>query len=203
MPSDPSSLIAYLRGEISTDELPSQLHLPPALWQQMNDLWQRSIAEIERGVVQEWGGALILDPHGRLQLVRPVAGTQGQVRIVPGSVRGAVVGSFHTHPYPDGTTGIGFSARDIADTINGGEKLSLLQSGLEVFALLRTEYVPTRVDLLHLQDQHDRLLQYYVFQENMDITRAVRYANAALCEPYGLAYYYGVAFDELEEVYRP
>ncbi|MFQ5854916.1 MAG: hypothetical protein ACE5LU_04640 [Anaerolineae bacterium] len=78
-----------------------------------------------------------------------------------------------------------------------------MQSGPEVFALLRTEYVPARVDPLHLQDQHDRFLQHYVLQESMDIERAVRYANAALCESYGLAHYYGVVFGELEEVYRP
>lgn len=111
--------------------------------------------------------------------------------------------TIHTHPYADGTTGVGFSGRDIADTINSGEVLSLLQSGLEVFALLRTEHVPGHVDPFYVQNQHDRLLRHYVIQERMGVMRAVRYANAALCEYYGLAYYYGTAFDVLEEVYRP
>lgn len=130
LPADPSPLIAYLHGEISIDELPSQIRLPQTLWQQMNDLWQRSITEIDRGVVREWGGVLILDSQGRLRLVRPVAGTAGQVRIARSSVRDAVVGSFHTHPYPDGTTGIGFSGRDIADTINGGRSCPCCKADL-------------------------------------------------------------------------
>lgn len=203
LPADPLPLIAYLRGEISTDELPSQLHLPEELWQQMDELWQRSIADIDRGVVREWGGVLVLDPQGQLRLTNVVAGTSGQVGIAFTPVHGTIVGSFHTHPYADGTTGVGFSGQDIADTINGGELLSLLQSGLEVFALLRTEHTPMRVDAAHVKEQHNRLLHHYVIQEGMGVMRAVRYTNAMLCEHYGLAYYYGVTYDVLEEVYKP
>jgi len=202
LPADPLPLIAYLRGEISTDELPSQLHLPEELWQQMDELWQRSIADIDRGVVREWGGVLILDPQGHLRLANVVGGSAERLVIRYDVPEGTVVGSFHTHPYADGTTGVGFSGQDIADMLNTGERLSLLQSGREIFALLRTEKTPDGVDALHLRALHMALYEEYR-RRGLSVQRAVHYANVELCEYLWLAFYTGLAGRPLEEVYRP
>ena len=115
---------------------------------------------------------------------------------------GQFVGSFHTHPYPDGITGIGFSGADIADTINSGELLSIVQSGQEIFALLRTEFTPARVNRLRLQREHDDLHYDYLGRVR-SVQIAVHYTNADLCQAYGLAFYTGLMFHALEEMYRP
>ena len=43
---------------IRLDALPDTLSLDDALWQAMDDLWQRSVARIDEGIVVEWGGLL-------------------------------------------------------------------------------------------------------------------------------------------------
>lgn len=194
-------LIAFLRGRIPADNLPEQIELPQSLWQQMAELWQRSVAEIKRGRVLEWGGVLVLDEEERLRLVNVVAGTGEQVKLVLPS-RMTFVGTFHTHPYADGTTGIAFSGADIADAINSGERLSLLQSGHDVFALLRTLLTPWRVSRTLLKAQHKAAHDFYLMQRFSE-QDAVHYATTDLCEAYGLAFYSGLAFERLIEVYRP
>jgi len=194
-------LIAFLRGEIDSTALPAEIELDKSLWQAMDGLWQRSVQRITQGKVTEWGGTLMLDTEDRLRLVKVRQGTRGYVTI-ESDTPDQFVGSFHTHPYPDGTTGIGFSGADIADTISSGELLSIVQSGQEVFALLRTELTPTWVNRSRLQREHDDL-HYDYLGRVLSVQRAVHYTNVDLCEAYGLAFYVGVTFHKLEEVYRP
>ncbi len=175
--------------------------MPQSLWQQMDTLWQRSVAEIKRGRVIEWGGVLVLDGEGQLRLVNVVAGTEEQVRLVVPSGM-TFVGTFHTHPYADGTTGIAFSGADIADAINSGERISLLQSGRDTFALLRTHLTPWRVFRTLLKAQYEAAHDFYLMQRFSE-QDAVHYAVTDLCEAYGLAFYSGLAFERLIEVYRP
>lgn len=194
-------LIAFLRGEIDSTALPTEIELDKSLWQAMDSLWQRSVQRIAQGEVSEWGGTLILDAEDRLKLVNVRQGTRGYVAI-ESDTPDQPVGSFHTHPYPDGTTGIGFSGADIADTINSGELLSIVQSGHEVFALLRTELTPTWVNRSRLQREHDDL-HYDYLGRVLSVQEAVHYTNVDMCEVYSLAFYVGVTFHKLEEVHRP
>ena len=53
------ALLAYLRGLIPLDTLPDTLTFDDALWQAMDDLWQRSIARIDEGIVVKWGGDVL------------------------------------------------------------------------------------------------------------------------------------------------
>jgi hypothetical protein len=73
------ALLAYLQGAISLDALPDTLTFDDALWQAMNDLWQRSVARLAEGIVVEWGGLLELR-RGRLRLIRPMSGTAESLR---------------------------------------------------------------------------------------------------------------------------
>jgi len=194
------ALLAYLAGSISLDTLPDILTFDDDLWQAMNDLWQRSVARISEGIVVEWGGLLELQ-HGRLMLVRPVRGTAEGLRLVlPTESR--FVGSFHTHPHPQGHTGIGFSGADFADMANQGERISLVQSGQHVFMLLRTEETPSNLDVDEWRSRMNTLFER-AYRERRSVLAASLIANRAMCQDLALAFYYGHIFGRLVEVYRP
>jgi len=201
MTSKANPLIEFLRGRLSWRDLPEEITLPDRLWRQMDELWWRSIAHIAEGRVSEWGGVLVLDEQDNLKLVNIVEGTAFYLRIRRPR-RGFFVGSFHTHPRADGLTGIPFSATDIADMISAGERLSIVQSGLEVFMMLPTEMTPPRMDVIELQSVYESLQQVYLGEGRTE-GDAAYYANVDLCLMYNLVFYVGTAFETLEEVHRP
>lgn len=194
-------LIEFLRGRLSWRDLPEEIALPDSLWQQMDELWQRSTANLAEGRVSEWGGVLVLDEHGDLKLVNVVEGTGEWVQLRIG-LDETFVGSFHTHPYADGTTGIAFSGADIADAINHGELISIVQSGQDVYAIVRTEETPFRVDRESLKIGLGTLHWRYLGQ-GMSDQQAVYYANLDVCGDCSLAMYAGRPFEPLWEAYRP
>lgn len=194
-------LIEFLRGRLSWRDLPEEITLPDSLWQQMDELWQRSIAHIAEGRVSEWGGVLVLDEQDKLKLIGVVEGTGERVQLAF-DLDVTFVGSFHTHPYTDGTTGIAFSARDITDTINSGELISIVQSGQEVFALVRTGETIPYVDEGLLKARFEMLYWQHLGQRASD-QQAVYYANLDICSECGLAMYVGRVFEPLWEAYRP
>jgi hypothetical protein len=112
------------------------------------------------------------------------------------------VGTFHTHPYASGLTGMAFSGADFADAINRGNILTLVQSGDVIFALVRTEKTPSQVDWNELRRELDKLFIGYLAEE-MFPDEAAFEANLDMCARYGLAFYWGEVFGELQEVYRP
>ncbi|MFQ5857247.1 MAG: hypothetical protein ACE5LU_16695 [Anaerolineae bacterium] len=195
------SLIEFLRGRLSWRDLPEEISLPANLWRQMDELWQRSIAHIADGQVSEWGGTLILDREDHLKLINIVQGTMGYVALNH-STEDTFVGTFHTHSALNGMTGIAFSGVDIADAINSGEMLSLIQSGRNVYALLRTDRTPLHVDRrLCVTDFEEQALGY--LGQGMSLSRAIRYTNIDLCQQFDLCFYEGIVFDDLVEEYRP
>jgi hypothetical protein len=201
MTSKPNPLIEFLRGRLSWRDLPEEITLPDNLWHQMDELWQRSIAHIAEGRVNEWGGVLVLDEQDDLKLANIVEGTgeRVQLSIAWGET---FVGSFHTHPYADGTTGIAFSGADIADAINNEELVSIVQSGQEVYAVVRTDEAPSHVDRELLKNRHETLYWRYLGQ-GMSDEKAVYYTNLDICQDCGLAMYVGRVFESLWEAYRP
>ncbi len=201
MTSKTDPLIEFLRGRRSWRDLPEELTLPDDLWHQMDDLWQRSIARIAEGQVSEWGGVLVLDESDNLRLVNIVQGTSRAIMLQL-AVQDTRVGTFHTHPQPSGITGIAFSGVDLADAINTGELLSIVQSGEEVFATLRTDATPMFVEWKEVAMQYGFSRNEYVGQ-GMSEQDATRYADLDLCVAYALAFYCGRAFEPLVEEYRP
>ena len=192
-----------LRGELTSAELPERIDLG-ALNAAMNELWERSIHDIDRGQVIEWGGVLVLDAEDNLTLINQVPGTADKIGLDL-SVIGddeTFVGTFHTHPYESGLTGMAFSGADIANAINQGETLSLVQSGDLVFATLRTEKTPDRVDWSAVDEELDALYRGYA-EEGLFFDEAAFQANLDICAKYGLAFYWGEIFDELQEVFGP
>jgi len=201
MTPKPNPLIEFLRGRLSWRELPEEITLADSLWSRMDELWQRSIAHIAEGRVNEWGGVLVLGEQDDLKLANIVEGTgeRVQLSIAWGET---FVGSFHTHPYADGTTGIAFSGADIADAINNEELISIVQSGQDVYAVVRTDEAPSHVDRESLKNRHETLYWQYLGQ-GMSDEKAVYYTNLDICQDCGLAMYVGRVFESLWEAYRP
>jgi len=195
--------IRLLRGELTSAELPERIDLGE-LNAAMNELWERSIRDIDRGRVVEWGGVLILDAAGNLKLVNETVGAADRIDldtscVGPGET---FVGTFHTHPYESGLTGMAFSGADFAHAINRGNILTLVQSGDLIFGLVRTEKTPANVDRGQLIQELDALFIEYLAEE-MFPDEAAFEANLDMCARYGLAFYWGEVFGELREVYRP
>jgi len=195
-----SELIAFLRGHIPVDSLPERIELPPSLWQQMDELWQCSIANIKQGVVQEYGGLLVLDLQDRLQLVNVVSGDAFRLQL-RFERHEDYVGTFHTHPNLHGMI-VAFSAADFADTVNAGEMLSLLQSGPEIYALFRSENTPTYVDGAELA-RYARMARDFYVSSGFSIEDAIYQANIELCVELRLALYGGFSGEVLERIVRP
>lgn len=193
------ALIGYLQGRVPLNELPDVLHLDDRLWQAMDDLWRQSIVDIDRGIVVEWG-ALLEIRHGHLQLIKSRKGTAAGLRlIVPLTAR--FVGSFHTHPDPQGHTGIGFSGADFADMVNQGEHISLVQSGRDLFMLLRTNGTPAAASAQEWRAQMNQLFER-AYRERRNILAASLIANRTISQELSLVFFYGRMFGQLVEVYR-
>jgi len=186
---------------LQSGEPPSQMDLSD-IAVEMDVLWTRSIRDIEEGRVVEWGATIILGMDGRLRLVHIVEGDARSVvprfKVKEGE---EFVGTFHTHPYEDGTVGMAFSGIDIACTINDSERLSIVQSGGDLFALVRTERTPNRVERCRLEEEMDEAYRGYVRMGLAD-QEALLAANLDACVKYGLAFYWGKAFQNLQMVYR-
>lgn len=160
--------------------------------------------DIDKGKVTEWGGTLVLNEEGNLELAHVAAGDADGISLSHDAPSGALfVGAFHTHPYEDGQTGISFSGADMAVAINHANTLTLVQSGEWVYGLLRTEKTPDQVSWFQLSDEMDELYASYLEDPDISSMEAILMANLDMCVRYGLAFYYGEILGELEEVYRP
>lgn len=195
--------IRLLRGELTSAELPDRIDLGE-FNATMNELWERSIRDIDQGRVVEWGGVLVLDAAGNLKLINKTAGTADSIDLDVSRISEdeTFVGTFHTHPYENGLTGMAFSGADFAHAINRGNILTLVQSGELIFGLIRTEKTPASVDRGELIQELDALV-VDCLAEGMFPDEAAFEANLDMCARYGLAFYWGEVFGELQEVYRP
>lgn len=193
-------LLEFLHGRASLAELPDTLELPAALWQYMNQLWQKSVSEIEQGIVQEWGGLLVLDEQVGLKLVNIVSGEALPLRL-QFSGQEDFVGTFHTHPRLDGLV-TGFSPTDFASFVNLGEQMSVVHSGKKVHMLLRSLETPTHLSEADATVYYQHLWSIH-FENLLSYEDAFWYTFIDLCRELGVARYEGVASETLGEVYRP
>ena len=196
------TLKLLFEGKLKSSEFPSSLDLS-AIAVDMNNLWKQSIRDIKQGIVYECAGTIVLDANGHLILVNQIEGTSDLVSPdVKINMCQRFVGTFHTHPYEDGTTGIAFSGGDIASAILGKEQLSIVQSGEEVFALVRTEKTPTSVNYTDIKQELEDIFKVYL-RRGMSVQHAAITANLDICKHCGLAFYYGRIHQKLEGEYFP
>jgi len=183
-------------------ELPKQFELGRQVAQQMDTLWQESVQDIDKGVVNEYGATLVRGQDGELKLVNPVEGTSNSV--VPNldiAEDEEFVGTFHTHPHMRGIA-MAFSDQDIASALESQERVSLVRSGDDTYALVRTDLTPEAVDANELREAFDQEMLSHLDNPNLSPSEAVYLTNIEMCRRYGLAFYKGKG-GSLTEVYRP
>jgi hypothetical protein len=195
--------VALYKGKLKSSELPEKVDLAEVT-SEMDGLWEKSVLNIKGGEVKEHAATLVLDSNGSLRMDNVVEG--GPSSVIPDRDVGAdktLVGTFHTHPYPDGRTGMAFSGTDIAYALINGDTLPLVQSGQDVFGLVRTEKTPALVNWADLEAEFDVLFDEYVIEDGMSDQEAALVTNLDLCKRYGLAFYLGKSDGKLEVVYKP
>jgi len=182
--------------------LPKRIELGEQVAQQMDTLWQKSVRDIDKGEVREHAATLVKGQNGELKLVNPVEGTSNSV--VPNldiAEDEEFVGTFHTHPHEGGIT-TAFSDQDIASALESQEKVSLVRSGDDTYALVRTNLTPEEIDTDELREAFDQEMLRYTDDPNVSFSDAVHLTNIEMCRRYGLAFYKGQG-GSLREVYRP
>ncbi len=183
-------------------EVPEQLELGEEVAQEMDTLWQKSVQDIDKGVVKEHAATLVKGQEGELKLVNPVEGTSNSVTPdLDIAEDEEFVGTFHTHPYKEGTT-TAFSGQDIASALETQEEISLVRSGDETYALARTDLTPEVLDADEVREAFDQEMLRHMDDPNVSFSEAVYLANIETCRRYGLAFYKGKG-GRLTEVYRP
>lgn len=101
-------LLAALRGGAP---LPPTVVIPAELDQVFSALWQRSSVP----PYHEWGATIVEAAGGGLTIGVEIEGDENGVHFPPDALTQAgFVGTFHTHVYEDGTTGVPFSKGDFA-----------------------------------------------------------------------------------------
>ncbi|MBM3240100.1 hypothetical protein FJZ31_27765 [Candidatus Poribacteria bacterium] len=188
-------------GRLTSSELPKSIKLTE-IYDNMSDLWERSIAQLRSGIVTEWGATLVIAKE-MLAFKNIVSGTDSRVAtFIEVESSETFVGTFHTHPYEDSTTGVAFSGADIASAINNRENISLVQSGHKIFMLLRTEYTSRNVDAFNVELAFQAMV-FNAMTLGKSFIDAVFLANRRLCQIYRLALYAGKIYNSLKGVYLP
>jgi hypothetical protein len=187
---------------IESANLPKELDLTP-LFEDIEQLWQNSIAGIADGVVIEYAATIVLKADGTIALTNEVRGdSSGVTPVLCVETSETFIGTFHTHPRTDGLMPMPFSADDIVSAIILGEKVSVMRSGNTIFALVKTEETATTADLKKAQNEFTSVV-LNLRRRAVSILDAIWVANRILCIKYGLALYVGTINQPLKEVYKP
>ena len=187
-------------GKCKSRDLPARLNLS-SIASEMNRLWEASVREIASGVVREHAALLVWERDG-LRLTNIVEGADDEVvpeyELASGQ---QFVGTFHTHPYVTGKMGIAFSGTDIASAIADGENLSIVHSGNQITALVRTELTPPIVDEKAILKQEKELLKFY--RKTIFSPQTIIKINLIFCRQYNLGYYLGNITGQLRLKFQP
>ena len=108
------------------------------------------------------------------------------------------LGFFHTHWYLNETEQIGFSHLDFAGVMEDGECLSIVRSGEQVFALLRTECRPEPFPVSKQQEKEFLDVFVYYIRKGLSQDEVCRKANHDLSRRLGLGFYSGRFRDPLK-----
>jgi len=143
---------------------------------------------------REYGGNIAKNLKGDLD-VRPesmVIGEKSEINL--NELEKGDVGWIHTHP--EGTP---FSDADFSSTINSNEKLSVLHSGDNVYALAKTKNTPNDLDPWGVSDEYDNLVADKV-ADGYSEYEAMRMANIELADKYDMKFYEGKPNEKLNRV---
>jgi len=195
---EPLATIGLSDGSSSPAESPKHIELGQPVAQEMDTLWQKSVQDMDKGVLKEHAATLVKGQEGELKLVNPVEGTENSVIPNLDIAEGEeFLGTFHTHPNETA-----FSDQDIASALENQEKISLVRSGDETYALVRTDKTVKEVDADEVKDAFHQEVNKYMEARNVSRPEAIYIANLEMCRRYGLAFYHGKG-GSLREVYSP
>jgi len=200
--SRPHILQTICLGQCTSNNLPDQLDLSN-IAAEMNRLWRRSIREIRRGIVTEYGAVLVWQ-HNKLRLTQVTQGTENAIALKPRAVRGQkIVGTFHTHPYKEGWLGITFSGEDFASVINTHENVSVVHSGSRIAVLVCNDKSSRLVNGYDIIDLANVLVRQYYSKEHIPLDEASLQMNIDLCMIHKIAFYIGALDGRLTLRYKP
>lgn len=191
------------RGEggeyVSESHAPDRLRLPAELTAGMAEAWRKSRPQ---GHAQEHGGLMLRNQDGATTWLPGGLGSSDSFEPDWRGVKPdqAVLATGHTHPYDEvdaGHTNVPFSGRDLSVHPLEDQRLSIVQSGLRLFASARTrefeEYVKTRGDAAR-GDIADEIKQYWETLYGCisgDTRQRAEAATRATSAHYHLLYYAG------------
>lgn len=151
------------------------------------------------GTSKEQGGTLVYDKSTGAVSIQNVGGAgsnSGSFSYdfnLKDPSKYAVLGTFHTHPY-DSTensyTGVAHSGPDVANVINRGNSVSVVQSGDTQFMLVRTAKTPKSVDRDAVIKKFDTLFAGFQAR-GFDFPTSNKLATTELAKSYNLAFYQG------------
>ena len=158
---------------------------------QFDALWRQSFPG---GKATEQGGTLRSQAPGvvRLTDLGGLGSSAGEFRpnLTINTPNGVLQGTFHTHPYDEGWTGMSLSGGDAASLVNGPEKFSIAQSGTSQFMFLKTDMTPSHVDFSSVKYAANFRLEQYM-QNGWSHSEASTHVALELAKQYHFAYYEG------------
>jgi hypothetical protein len=177
-------------GQIAVAQLPHTLMIPFRLMQDMEACWNQVVQDPEH---KERGACIVSDSQFTLRLDDEVIG--GSAHVVKPKCRAWEhnnhLGFLHTHWYLNDTEQIGFSHLDFAGFLEDGECLSIVCSGQQVFALLRTELSPEPSPVSQEQEKEFLDVFVYYIRKGFSQDDACRNANHDLSRRLKLGFYSG------------
>jgi hypothetical protein len=177
-------------GSWAVEKLPQYLNMPARITKDMEDQWKRVVEDPEH---KEQGACIVLDSQGTLGLSDEVRG--GSSHAVKPKCRAWEhidhLGFFHTHWYLNESEQVGFSHLDFAGVVEDGECLSMVRSGQQVFALVRTEKSPQPSPVGAQQEKEFLDVFIYYIRQGWSQDEACLQANHDLCRRLRLGFYAG------------
>jgi hypothetical protein len=164
--------------------------VPERIMSDIEERWKRVVEDAEH---KEQGACIVFDPRTTLRFADEVTG-ESSLEVSPKCrtfERPDHLGFFHTHWLLGGDEQVGFSHLDFAGVLEDGECLSMVCSGDQVFALIRTEKTPKPVSVSKPEEREFLEVFIRYISQGLYPDHAARMANHDLCRRLGLAFYAG------------
>ena len=181
---------ALKSGQWPGEKPPEYLDVPEQFLHDIEERWTRVVDDAEH---KELGACIVFDSRPTLRFADEVTGESSR-EVCPKCrtcERSDHLGFFHTHWLLDGDEQVGFSHLDFAGVLEDGECLSIVCSGEQVFALLRTEKTPKPAAVSRAREREFLDVFIHYIRKGLYPDQAARKANHDLCRRLGLAFYAG------------
>jgi hypothetical protein len=188
-------------GKLTIGDLPEGFELCGRIVQEIDELWKQMVNDPDH---KEQGACILFDWECSFRL-DGIADDQSPFHVTPRCRAWDCddhMGFFHTHWYLGGEEQVGFSGNDFAGFLQDGESLSVVRSGNQIFALMRTNATPEPF----LVSEHE-LVQFrrtFLYYHSTELSQAEAQlkANRKICQELGMAFYRALAGGALKLDYE-